>query len=64
MLAVDGAWSSWTWSGDCTVTCGGGTESETRTCTNPAPQNGGVDCCGNNTKGTRACNTQPCPPSM
>jgi len=52
-VPVNGGWSSF---GDCSVTCGGGTQ--TRTCTNPAPVNGGADCQGS---ATQSCNTQACP---
>ncbi|KAI8485005.1 hypothetical protein Bbelb_372510 [Branchiostoma belcheri] len=59
--AVDGGWSDWgPWSG-CSVTCGVGTETRNRTCTNPAPANGGADCDGPD-KETQACDTEvPCP---
>jgi uncharacterized protein (TIGR02145 family) len=49
---VDGAYSIWS---NCSVSCGGGTQ--TRTCTNPAPANGGAACVGSN---TQVCNTQSC----
>ena len=50
---LDGGWSDF---GACSKSCGGGTE--TRTCSNPAPANGGNDCVGDSTK---VCNTQGCP---
>ncbi len=49
----DGEWSAWS---ACSATCGGGTQ--TRTCTNPAPLNGGANCVG---PSSQACNTQACP---
>ncbi|KAK3594720.1 hypothetical protein CHS0354_001544 [Potamilus streckersoni] len=45
---IDGGWTSWA-SSACSVTCGEGTLTKTRTCTNPAPQNGGKACAGNDT---------------
>jgi len=50
--AVNGNWSVWS---PCSASCGGGTQ--TRTCTNPAPSNGGADCSGAN---SQACNTDAC----
>jgi len=55
LTPVDGQWSDW---GQCSATCGGGTQ--TRTCTNPAPLNGGLDCVGD---ASQACNTQACAPT-
>ena len=49
---VNGGWSAWS---ACSATCGGGTQ--TRTCTNPAPANGGSNCSGSS---SQACNTQAC----
>ena len=49
---IDGAWGVW---GACSKTCGGGTQ--TRTCSNPAPANGGLNCAGST---SQACNTQLC----
>jgi len=49
----DGGWSDW---GECSKTCGSG--SQDRSCTNPAPGQGGLDCSGDN---SQDCNTQPCP---
>jgi len=49
---VDGGWTAWS---ACSVSCGGGTQ--TRTCTNPAPANGGAACSGSS---SQSCNTQSC----
>jgi len=49
---INGGWSEW---GTCSATCGGGTQ--TRTCTNPTPANGGADCEG---VLSQSCNTQSC----
>jgi len=50
---VDGVWSAWS---ACSASCGGGTQ--TRTCTNPPPANGGAQCDGGN---TQSCNQTACP---
>ena len=58
-LLVDGGWSSWgTWSG-CSVTCGGGSQTRVRTCSNPPPSGGGENCRGSSSE-LRSCNTQGC----
>ena len=57
---VDGGWSSWNNYGACSKTCGTGSESRGRTCSNPEPANGGAVCVGETDK-TRNCNTKPCP---
>ena len=46
IAAVDGGYSNWSECSECSVTCGGGTQILTRTCTNPPPSNGGRDCSG------------------
>ncbi|VDI81772.1 Hypothetical predicted protein, partial [Mytilus galloprovincialis] len=56
---VDGAWTTWNSWGTCTVTCGGGTQDRTRSCTNPAPQYNGAACASNGLE-TQSCNTQVC----
>ncbi len=58
-VPVNGGWSAYSWSA-CSVPCGGGTQTGTRTCTNPAPSCGGAGCSGSNTI-TQICNTQACP---
>ena len=50
---MNGGWTSWT---NCSKSCGSG--SQTRTCTNPTPANGGSDCSGSS---SQPCNTQACP---
>lgn len=60
VIAVNGGWSAWVW-GACSVSCGGGTQTATRTCTNPPPSNGGAPCSGSTTM-SQSCNTQACPP--
>lgn len=57
-LPVDGGWTEWN-CGACSVSCGGGTQSCARTCTNPVPQNGGASCVGPTTT-EQICNTQAC----
>jgi|GEM_PF-2840253 len=49
-----GGWSDWS---ACNASCGGGTQ--TRTCTNPSPANGGAQCSGS---ASQSCNTDiSCP---
>ena len=59
-LAVDGGWSDYSDWSECSAECAGGTQTRTRTCTNPAPANGGAECVGESEE-TRPCNEQPCP---
>ncbi|KAK1165896.1 semaphorin-5B isoform X1 [Acipenser oxyrinchus oxyrinchus] len=56
---VTGAWSCWSSWSQCSATCGGGHYQRTRTCTNPAPANGGDICIGLHTE-EALCNTHPC----
>ncbi|KAJ8302243.1 hypothetical protein KUTeg_021230 [Tegillarca granosa] len=57
---VHGGWTSYSEWSTCNVSCGGGTQSKIRSCTNPAPQYGGNNCVGSTTE-SRACNTHNCP---
>lgn len=55
----DGGWSGWSGWNSCSKSCGGGTQTQTRNCTNPSPANGGAQCSGSATQ-SQACNTQSC----
>ena len=43
---TNGAFTPWSEPSECTRSCGGGVELETRTCTNPKPSLNGADCDG------------------
>ena len=61
-LVVDGKWSRWGKWDTCSATCGGGSQSRTRTCDNPAPENGGAECDSNGSSGeeSQTCNEWDC----
>jgi hypothetical protein len=58
---VNGGWSAWSaWSGCSVTACGqSGTQTRTRSCTNPAPSNGGSYCSGADTE-VQSCSTPAC----
>ncbi|XP_078611401.1 uncharacterized protein LOC144881901 isoform X2 [Branchiostoma floridae x Branchiostoma japonicum] len=57
---VDGGYSEWSpWSA-CSLTCGDGTQSRNRVCTNPAPSHGGQVCTGPDRE-EKACEMTRCP---
>lgn len=51
---INGGWTTW---GACSAVQCGTTGSQFRTCTNPAPANGGAACVGS---ANRSCNAPPC----
>ena len=59
-IAIDGGYTDWSAS-ECSVTCGGGKQILTRTCTNPPPSNGGRNCARlGAAKKEEECNTKEC----
>ncbi|XP_028400371.1 uncharacterized protein LOC114523594 [Dendronephthya gigantea] len=44
IVPQDGSYSDWQAWGGCSASCGPGTETRIRTCTDPAPYGGGKDC--------------------
>ncbi|KAH9592566.1 hypothetical protein MS3_00004447 [Schistosoma haematobium] len=59
-VQLDGRWSEWSQWSECSQTCGHGTQSRTRTCTNPAPKYGGAHCTEENID-IRPCLVKFCP---
>ena len=60
---VHGGVTSWSGFDACSVTCGYGYQTKTRTCTNPAPLNGG-DECSESLEETQFCGPDPCPSNI
>ncbi|XP_068700145.1 uncharacterized protein [Montipora foliosa] len=58
---VDGNYTAWSNWATCSATCGEGTKTRTRTCTNPSPLHGGRDCTelGSNIE-VQPCKDQDC----
>ena len=57
---VNGGWSAWGEFSACSTTCGGGRRTRMRTCSSPAPANGGNTCDGSSSE-SQPCNTNGCP---
>lgn len=58
--AIDGEWSAWTSWSECEGTYGkNGTKERRRSCTNPAPAKGGMDCTGDSIE-TSTCSPMTC----
>ncbi|XP_076085385.1 SCO-spondin-like [Mytilus galloprovincialis] len=57
---VNGHWSTWTSWTSCPETCNGEYLNRTRTCSNPASENNGTDCQGNDIE-FKSCQTADCP---
>ncbi|XP_062378705.1 thrombospondin-1-like [Sardina pilchardus] len=57
---INGGWGPWSPWDTCSVTCGGGSQTRQRLCTDPAPKYGGKDCVGP-PKEEQLCNTEKCP---
>ena len=57
---VDGGLTNWTNASECSKTCGGGTQNQTRTCSNPPPAFGGRNCTGETLR-TIYCFVRECP---
>ncbi|KAK3602544.1 hypothetical protein CHS0354_003796 [Potamilus streckersoni] len=57
---VDGQWGSWSNWTECSVTCDLGIRTRTRLCNNPSPDNGGLNCVGEELD-TSVCNETTCP---
>lgn len=63
LLSVNGGWSNWSSYSHCSVSCGGGNQTRTRSCTNPAPSHGGHICVGKSVE-TATCNDHGCPSNV
>lgn len=57
---VDGGWTKWLDASLCSVSCGGGIKNQTRFCSSPGPENGGLDCQGLSEQ-MASCNEWDCP---
>ena len=64
IFVVPGVYTPWGDWEECSVTCGLGSQSRSRSCTNPSPEHGGPTCLeqglGEATE-DQACDAGPCP---
>ncbi|KAM8967216.1 LOW QUALITY PROTEIN: SCO-spondin-like [Pelodytes ibericus] len=60
LCVLDGGWGPWRSLSPCSVTCGEGIQTRSRKCDNPAPQNGGRPCQGDQQQ-NRTCQELDCP---
>ena len=60
LASVNGGWGDWTEYGECSETCGEGTQTRTHECNNPTPQYEGNDCDGSPEE-SRTCEIKKCP---
>ena len=44
VILVNGGWTEWREWSACSISCGGGSQTRFRNCTNPIPANGGLNC--------------------
>jgi len=58
LYIVDGVWDTWSDWAECSVTCGGGSQTRTRDCQGPFYS--GAECSGDSSQ-IQDCNTQNCP---
>lgn len=61
-ISVDGNYSEWSEFMQCSVTCGKGVQTRSRSCINPPPQHGGKNCSAFGPPvETKECNLKECP---
>ncbi|XP_068688561.1 uncharacterized protein [Montipora foliosa] len=60
LCPIHGGFSKWTKFSECTRSCGNGTRTRLRKCSNPQPKRGGRGCLGPDVD-IQVCNTQGCP---
>jgi len=63
LILVIGIWTQWNKWSSCTVTCGSGSRTRSRTCSNLTQQYRGTQCTGADIH-TSFCNNQLCPGTL